>query len=162
MINRRDMLILTGSTLALPMLAKSSEPNTTTTALNTSSLVYITPLKSDAQESSCQAEVWFVYDGADVFVVTTASTWRARAVSRGLHQARIWVGVFGNWKQSDGRYREAPTFMAKAAITNDQAVVESTLSLFGKKYADAWGTWGPRFKNGLADGSRVLLRYTPV
>ena len=36
------------------------------------------------------------------------------------------------------------------------------LEAFGAKYADEWGSWGPRFRDGLADGSRVLLRYRPL
>jgi len=162
MINRRNLLIFTGSTLALPLVATPNERTATSTALTNSSLVYITPLTSSARESRCQAEVWFAYDGADVFVVSAADTWRARAVGRGLIQARIWVGEFGNWKRSNGQYREAPTFTATAAITNDPVVVKKALGLFGDKYTAEWGTWGPRFENGLADGSRVLLRYSPA
>jgi hypothetical protein len=39
-------------------------------AIETSKLIYITPIKSNGEESSCHAEVWFHADGADLLVVT--------------------------------------------------------------------------------------------
>jgi hypothetical protein len=74
------------------------------------------------------------------------------------------VGDFGVWKRSKGAFREAPTFLAQAEhISTDLEAVERTLKAMSAKYADeGWSTYGPLFKEGLADGSRVLLRYRPV
>ena len=36
------------------------------------------------------------------------------------------------------------------------------MAAFSKRYAEEWGKWGPRFERGRADGSRVLIRYTPI
>ena len=44
-------------------------------------------------------------------------------------------------------------------MIDDPALVEVVLQRLGKKYADEWATWGPRFRNGLASGQRVMLRY---
>jgi hypothetical protein len=133
-------------------------------AIETSKLIYITPIKSDGTESSCHAEVWFCAIGAGLYVVTKEGLWRSQAVKRGLDRARIWVGDYGVWKRSDGAFRNAPTFLARGEhISNDAEAVERTLKAMGAKYADeGWGTYGPRFKKGLADGSRVLLRYRPI
>jgi hypothetical protein len=38
----------------------------------------------------------------------------------------------------------------------------SVLDAMGDKYPLEWVIWGPRFRNGLADGSRVMLRYQRV
>ncbi len=86
------------------------------------------------------------------------------AVKRGFDRARIWVGDHGVWKSSDGAFRNAPTFLAQAEhISSDAKAVERTLTAMTTKYADeGWSTYGPLFKKGLADGSRVLLRYRPV
>ena len=41
----------------------------------------------------------------------------------------------------------------------DQDIQSSVLEIMGTKYSGEWRTWGPRFRNGLADGSRVMIRY---
>ena len=133
-------------------------------AIETSKLIYITPIKSDGKESACHAEVWFCADGGDLFVVTKEGLWRSQAVKRGLDRARIWVGDYGVWKHSHAAFRNAPTFLARGEqFSNDAEAVERTLNAMGAKYAnEGWSTYGPHFKQGLADGSRVLLRYRPV
>jgi hypothetical protein len=95
-------------------------------------------------------------------VVTAADRWKAVAVGRGLDRARFWVGDFGRWKRSGGRYKTGPSFLAKAGFEKDASVAERALVAFGEKYPDEWGKWEPRFRKGLADGSRVLVRYRPT
>jgi hypothetical protein len=133
-------------------------------AIGKSKLIYITPIKSDGKESSCHAEVWFYADGADLLVVTKEELWRSQAVKRGLDRARIWVGDHGVWKRSNDAFRDSPSFLAQAEhISSDAKAVGRTLKGMGPKYAgEGWGTYGPRFEKGLADGSRVLLRYRPI
>ena len=128
-------------------------------AIDESPLIYVSPLKSDGSESSCQAEVWFVSDGADVMVVTEPGRWRAAAIGKGLDKARLWVGDFGAWKSAKGRYKSAPSYVARASIEKSADVHASALASFGKKYSAEWGKWGPRFQKGLASGDRVLIRY---
>jgi hypothetical protein len=137
-------------------------PEATRAALAESPLIYLSPLRSDGAESVCHGEVWFVRDGAELLVVTATDRWKARAVSGGLDRARIWVGDFGRWKKADGRFKTGPSFVAKARFDADASVIESALAAFGAKYPDEWGKWEPRFRKGLADGSRVLIRYRPV
>jgi hypothetical protein len=137
-------------------------PEATRAALERSPLVYLSPLRSDGAESTCHGEVWFVLDGADLLVVTAADRWKALAVGRGLDRARFWVGDFGRWKRSRGRYKTGPSFLAKARFEADASVAERALAAFGEKYPDEWGKWEPRFRKGLADGSRALIRYRPT
>ncbi len=131
-------------------------------ALMESDLIYLTPLRGDGAESRCQAEIWFVYDGVDLFVVTAMASWRARAVRNGLWRARIWVGDLGNWQRANGAYRDLPTLEARATIVEEQQTRERILALYAEKYPLSWIRWGPKFRAGLADGSRVLLRYQRV
>ena len=124
-----------------------------------SPLIYISPMKSDGGLSRCQAEVWFALHGGDYYVVTAADAWRARAIERGLSAAQIWVGDVGQWRWANGRHRSLPRLRASGSMIDDPALVEVVLQRLGEKYADEWGTWGPRFRNGLASGQRVMLRY---
>ena len=166
MISRRTLLKLSGAALATcaaPFrLSAASIADATAKALGTSNVIYITPLKQDGSESTCHAEVWFVYDSGAIYVVTSSEAWRARAVGLGLTQARMWVGEFGTWKSAKEAYRKAPQLSASGSLIDDAAAHVQALALFGKKYSSEWSDWGPKFKNGLADGSRVMLRYTPT
>jgi hypothetical protein len=164
MTTRRSLLQLAGAVLASAVVPAraAAAASAARQALHDSDLVYITPLKRDGGESRCHAEVWFAYDGHDLFVVTSSTAWRSRAIAQGLNRARLWVGDFGNWQKSDGKYRQAPELMAVGAGVDDATEQTRVLELFGDKYRLEWIVWGPRFKNGLADGSRVMLRYAPV
>ena len=160
MINRRSLLIgSVGSAAlaALPFRVIASHHKSITSALGASSLVYLTPIKSDGKLSSCQAEVWYVMLGRDMYVCTATSSWRAQAPRRGLSKAKIWVGDLGNWRNAD--YKSLPEADATASIEADNDTLELVLGQFGLKYPAEWGTYGPRFRGGLADGSRTMLRY---
>ncbi len=127
--------------------------------LDKSALIYLTPLLSKGQESTCKGEVWFVHDNNEIFVVTQADAWRAEAVRRGHSRASIWIGEFGPWKKAKDNYRSAPHLTLEGRLEDKASVHEEVLAIYAKKYADEWGSWGPRFNKGLADGSRVMLRY---
>ncbi len=172
-ISRRAFLrgaaALSGAALLPASLARSGDAafapsKAAQAAIETSKVIYISPLKSDGEESACHAEVWFDAEGSDLFVVTKPECWRFRAIERGLDRARIWVGEFGVWKRSNGAFRQAPTFLAQAAhVSSDAAAAKRTLQAMSAKYAnEGWDTYGPLFKQGLADASRVLLRYRPI
>lgn len=170
--NRRNVLILGGAAAAaaagaamLPPRLMAVEATGTAAldrALQESDLIYLTPLHAGGRESTCQAEVWFVADGGDAYVVTATDAWRARAVKQGLSRARAWVGDVGVWSDSDGAYRRLPATEVEATLITDATTHERVLERFGDKYSLEWVMWGPRFRNGLADGSRVMLRYRPV
>ncbi len=131
-------------------------------AMAESPLVYVTPLRSDGSESRCHAEVWFVAEGDDILVVTNPERWRAAAIQKGLDRARVWIGDHGVWKKSEGRFKRAPSLVVRGRIETDADAHGRALEKFGAKYADGWSKWGPRFRKGLADGSRVLIRYSPL
>ena len=145
------------TTLALPVL--SALP---AIAAEESDLIYLSPVKSDGTLSRCQAEVWYAGDGGNFYVVTAADAWRAKAVGLGLTDTKVWIGDVGQWQRSRGKYLELPSVQARASLVTDAVEHARLLGIFGNKYTAEWGSWGPRFKKGLADGSRVMLRYTPA
>ena len=164
MINRRDLLTFSCLAIAaapLPLRA-ATLPDATLKSLAGSQTIYVTPLKKGGAESKCHAEVWFAYDGGNIFVVTSSKAWRARAISLGLTQARMWVGEFGVWQRATEAFRKAPELTATGALVTDASTQSQVLDKFGGKYKAEWSSWGPKFRNGLKDGSRVMLRYSPV
>ena len=165
MPSRRSTLI---AGLALPLalaLAPGAgqravaAPATAAGSLGSTDLIYLSPLLRDGRESRCQAEVWFVHEGRRIWVVTARDAWRTRAIAKGLVRARIWVGDVGLWKDAKGRHRTLPNAYANATRITAATAFEPVLERFGSKYRGEWLLWGPRFRNGLADGSRVLLQY---
>jgi hypothetical protein len=164
MITRRTLLGYSGAVLAIGAtpLRAAVLSDAALQALAKSDVVYITPLKQDASESRCHAEVWFVFDGTDLFVVTSSKAWRAKAIQRGWNRARMWVGEFGNWQNAKEAYRKAPELLATGVLISDSSQQKQVLERFGDKYHLEWLLWGPKFRNGIADGSRVMLQYAPT
>ena len=145
-----------------PRRLRAEAPTPAIAALGRSQLIYLSPVLTDGRESTCHGEVWFVQHAEHIFVCTQAAAWRAEAVRRGLTRAKVWIGEFGVWKRAGERYRSAPYLELEGRLETDPAVHAAVLPVFGAKYAAEWSSWGPRFRDGLADGSRVLLRYRPV
>jgi hypothetical protein len=106
--------------------------------------------------------VWFSHIGMTMYVVTAVDTWRARAVRQGLNRARIWIGDLGVWGNTNGRYKNLPMVDAVASIETDPIEQARALDAMGDKYPLQWILWGPRFRKGVSDGSRVMLRYQPA
>ena len=165
MITRRRLLARTGAGLAglalAPQLAAEAAPvsgSRLPAAADGSDLIYLSPIRSNGELSRCQAEVWFVREADDLYVVTAADAWRARAVGQGLTRTRVWLGDVGEWHGNPG-YRQLPQLDMNAGLVTDTDSHARILEVFGGKYRLEWVVWGSRFRNGLADGSRVLLRY---
>jgi len=134
-------------------------------ALEQSPYVYVSPLRGDGQESTCHAEVWFGWIDGAVVVTVASDRWKATSIDRGLARARVWVGDYGRWKAADSKtesFREGPSFAARAEKLQDEALLEKLLSQYDEKYPDEMGKWRDRMRKGHAEGSRVLIRYTPA
>jgi hypothetical protein len=134
-------------------------------ALATSPLVYVSPLRSDGKESRCHGEVWFAWIDGTVVINTASDRWKARSLRRGLDRARIWVGDFGRVKGLLGaseEFRQGPVFDARAEFVDDTAVLDRLLAQYETKYPNEIAKWRGPMRSGIADGSRVLIRYRPL
>lgn len=156
-MKRRQLLQAGASATILSMIPWQTQAQDVRSALLSSDLVYLSPIKSDGSLSSCQAEIWYVMMGSELYVCTRTTSWRAQAPRKGLTDTHFWVGDLGVWKRAD--YQSLPTVNGIASVETDEQRIQAALQLFGQKYASGWGTWGPRFRNGLKDGSRTMLRY---
>lgn len=168
MIDRRGLLRFGAGLIAGVMahpgaVARAAVPSADLReAMDDSPLIYLTPMRGDGTESRCQAEVWFAHYRADLYVVTAHDAWRARAIAGGLTRARVWVGDVGVWSDSDGAYRQLPQLETIGSREQDPDVHQAVLDVMGDKYPLQWFVWGRRFRNGLADGSRIMLKYQIV
>jgi hypothetical protein len=147
--------------------AEEATPLSTATrrALATSPYVYVSPLRSDGEESRCHGEVWFGWIDGAVVVNTSPDRWKASSIRRGLDRARIWVGDYGRWKRVVGTnddFRAGPSFDARADFVEDVSVLDRLLTRYDEKYPDEIGRWRDRMRDGFKDGSRVLIRYRPL
>jgi hypothetical protein len=119
-------------------------------ALDSSKYVYIQSSRKDGKLSK-PAEIWFMpYNGA-VWVASPPTTYRVKRIKAGQTQAKIAVG------KADG-----PSFNAKGSIVTDPAVNKALFETFAKKYTNEWKSLEQKFRDGLANGSRVLIKYEPA
>jgi hypothetical protein len=167
-LDRRRFLIGAGVALGFLALPRGAAAQArplapeTQRALETSRLVYVSPLLADGRESRCHGEVWYFADGGDAVLATSRDGWKARALRRGRDRARLWFGDFGRYRSWRDQLAGAPGCDARARFDPDPAVFERLLAAFAKKYPDEWSKWEPRFRAGVADGSRLVVRYSPI
>ena len=151
---------------AAPLRARAAAlPAATRTALAESPYVYISPLLADGSESRCHGEVWFGWIDDAVVVNTSPDRWKATAIGRGLDRARLWVGDYGRWKKMVGKseaFRAGPSFDARAETANEPGLIDELLAQYDSKYPAEIGKWRDKMKRGVADGSRLLIRYRPL
>jgi hypothetical protein len=147
--------LLLGSAVAVPTLAAApNEARVFTakenTALEGAKYIYIASTRKDGSLGK-PAEIWFrKHDGA-VYVGTSPESWRARRIGWGRPQAKIWIGS-----------REGPSFEARGTIVREPDQVTPFCDAIAKKYPDSWPKYEKRFREGLKDGQRVMIRYAPL
>ncbi len=169
-LGRRQFLAATACVLASPVqaVARDAAPalsESTRTALAKSKFVYVSPIQSNGEESRCHGEVWYGWLEGSVFMTCASDSWKVRAVKKGLDRARIWVGDYGRWRKALGENRDflnGPRFEAAASVSEDTDQVARLLAELARKYPKEFPGWKDRMESGHRDGSRLLLRYTPV
>lgn len=165
-VTRRELLALgvgAVATLAWPYRGHAL-PADVTGLLERSGFVYVSPLRSDGAESRCHGEVWYGWLDGRVVLITAKTSWKARALERGLTRARLWVGDHGRVGRllgSNDAFRKAPSFEAAAARSRDEALLDRLMAAFRSKYPGEIQSWEPRMREGFASGDRVLITYTP-
>ncbi len=115
-------------------------------ALDSSKYVYVQSARKDGTLSK-PAEIWFMpYNGA-VWVASPVTTYRVKRIQAGQTKAKIWIG------KMDGS-----AFNAKGSIVTDPEVNKA----YAKKYSSEWSSYEKKFRDDLANGSRVLIKYEPA
>lgn len=145
--------------------AASALPRATIAALESSDLVYVSPLQANGDESRCHGEVWFAWLGGAVVLISSRESWKARSLAAGRDRARIWAGSHGRWKTITGRneaFRQAPSFDARAQRVEDPQLLDALIAVYEKKYTSEIERWRERFRDGYASGERWILRYAPI
>jgi hypothetical protein len=138
--------------VALPVVPAQSAPLSPELqkALDSSKYVYIQSTRGDGKLSK-SAEIWFMpYNGA-VWVASPPTTHRVKRIKAGKTTAKIAVG------KPDG-----PSFNAQGSIVTDPEVNKAMFETYAKKYANEWKSYEQKFRDGLANGSRVLIKYEPA
>jgi hypothetical protein len=118
-------------------------------ALHEAKYIYIQSERKSGEQGKA-AEIWFYYDGKDVYVGTPPTSWRVRRIKHGRPKARIAVG------KADG-----PTFEAKGEIVRDATMERHLMDDYARKYPEGWARFADKFRDGFKSGERVLVRYTP-
>jgi len=116
-------------------------------ALDSAKYVYIQSARKDGKLSK-PAEIWFFHHKDAVWVCSPITTHRVKRIKAGQTKAKIAIG------KPDG-----PSFNAKGSIVKDPEVNKVMFESFAKKYGDGWSSYEKQFKDGLADGSRTLIKY---
>lgn len=119
-------------------------------ALEQSPYVYVATQRKDGTFSP-PAEIWFMWDQGAIWMASPSTTWRAKRIRAGRGTARIFVGT-----------KEGPMITATGAFVRDAAAYDRLYATYAKKYPDGWPRYEAKFREGLRDGSRVLMRYTPI
>lgn len=153
---------------AQPSKNENAEPSQSPGGLSTqylteSEFAYVSPLRSNGQESACHGEVWYAWLDESVVVITAKTTWKARALAGGLDSARIWVGDHGRWKgwfRNNEAFRQAPAFLANAKTDNDPALLDRLMNVYKTKYPAEFTDWEDRQRSGFRSGERIIIRYS--
>ncbi len=118
-------------------------------ALESSKYVYVQSTRVDGALSKA-AEIWFMVHNGAVWVCSPTDTHRVKRIKAGKTDAKIAVG------KADG-----PSFKAKGSLVKDAEANKVMFAAFAKKYASDWTSYEKKFQEGLADGSRTLVKYDP-
>jgi hypothetical protein len=162
--SRRRVLLAGGAALSLLLVrrtrARATEPTPSPAPikltpeqakqLEAAQFVYIQSMRKDGTLSR-PAEIWFAFMDGAVWVGSSPDSWRAKRIRWKRPQARIAIGSPGG-----------PAIMATGSFVKDPAMEKRFCDQLAVKYPAKFPSWEKSFREGLATGKRVLIRYTPV
>jgi hypothetical protein len=90
-----------------------------------------------------------MYHNGAVWVCSPTTTYRVKRIQAGKTGAKVAIG------KPDG-----PSFTAKSSLVKDAEINKALFEAFAKKYGE-WSSYEKQFKEGLANGSRTLVKYDP-
>lgn len=142
------LIVLSVGVLVKPAQSGSLSPELQK-ALESSKYIYLQSTREKGGLSKA-AEIWFMYHKGAVWVCSPTTTYRVKRIQAGKTAAKIAVG------KPDG-----PSFNAKGSLVKDPEVNKALFEAYAKKYASDWTSYEKKFHEGLADGSRTLVKYDP-
>jgi hypothetical protein len=148
-MNRRAALAVLLGLLLSPLASRAALPESVATELAKAKYAYVASQRKDGSFSK-PAEIWFLFHEGAVYVASPPTAWRVKRIRAGRKRAQIAVG------KVDG-----PSFLAKGEIAKEPDVHAVLFETFAKKYPDGWGSFEKKFREGLKEGSRVLVKYVP-
>jgi general stress protein 26 len=118
-------------------------------AFDQATTVYVATVRKDGNQST-PAPVWFTMsaDRAQLLIQAHKGSWKDKRIRRGS-PVIVWIGGLNG-----------PSFVGKAEITKDAAVVDKILTDYPKKYTMN-ALVGPSREN-FESGDRIAIRITPV
>src|SRR6185369_1946666 len=135
--------------LAASVASATELPADVRDKLASSTYVYISTQRKDGSFGK-PAEIWYMWHDGAVWVGTPPTTWRVKRIKHHRPNAKIAVG------KPDG-----PSFDAVGSIVKDDKVAAKLFETYAKKYPDRWPGYEEKFRTGMKDGSRVLVKYVP-
>ena len=143
-------LTMLAATLTLAGVASAIElPADVRDKLASSTYVYISTQRKDGSFGK-PAEIWYMWHDGAVWVGTPPTTWRVKRITHHRPNAKIAVG------KPDG-----PSFDAVGSVVKDDKVAAKLFETYAKKYPDRWPGYEEKFRTGMKEGSRVLVKYVP-
>lgn len=146
---RRSAALLCLVLLFAPLAVEAALSPDLQKALADGTYVYISSTRKDGSLGA-PAEIWYLWHDGAVYVGTRPASWRVRRIKAGRPDAKIAVG------KVDG-----PSFMAAGSLVKDAKIEALMMETYARKYPEGWKTHADNFRSGFADGSRVVVRYTP-
>jgi len=74
----------------------------------------------------------------------------------------VWVGTPPTtWRVKRIKHHRPTAIFAVGSIVTDTKVADLLFETYAKKYPDRWPGYAQKFKDGIKDGSRVLVKYVP-
>jgi hypothetical protein len=118
-------------------------------AFDQATTVYVATVRKDGNQST-SAPVWFTMSAnrAQLLIQAHKGSWKDKRIRRGS-PVIVWIGSLNG-----------PSFVGRAEITKDAAVVDKILTDYPKKYTMN-ALVGPS-RESLESGDRIAIRITPV
>jgi hypothetical protein len=120
-------------------------------------LVYIAPLHKSGSLNYCQAALWYLTVGTDIYVCVGSKSQHAQTASDGSCKAELTFGDFTSAAHIHSQNSKG--IMAEATIVQSEVIKESVLERLSQKYRSVWHAYGRTLEQGLANGSKTLLKY---
>ena len=145
----RFLAVLAATSMLAGVASATELPADVRDKLASSTYVYISTQRKDGSFGK-PAEIWYMWHEGAVWVGTPPTTWRVKRIKHHRPTAKIAVG------KPDG-----PSFDAVGSIVKDDKVAAKLFETYAKKYPDRWPGYEEKFRTGMKDGSRVLVKYVP-